>query len=721
MTKPAGAELLDAPITASRLHLSKAKSEQFARLGILTPRDLLYHWPRDYDDRRHIVDIADAAHDARQTFQGIVSRVSNTHNGRVHRQSAKLYAVRDGEPDDREYLNLMWFGQRHLVNTIKKGNSLTVHGTVSVKGRRAHINQPEYDLADDAAGSPEPVNTAGIVPIYTLTAGMTQDYLRRAIRETLAQFRHYLHRSRPESRPAELHALLADIHAPKGWDCIEPARRQLSGDALLETQLALLCRRRQRELHTMSAGLCINPAARASLLQSLPFAPTDAQTRCMDEIRQDLAETGPAMNRLLQGEVGSGKTLVALAAAVDVASANGQTALLAPTGLLAEQHFHSITRLLNAVPSPLAGEATYQAQVDGLKRPFSIALLTANTPARTRRAILNATQLGTVSLLVGTHAIISPDLQIPGLRLAIADEQHRFGTAQRAALLRHNAQYLMLTATPIPRTMQLTLYRDLDVSTIDEMPIAKEPVKTVILAERQRSQAYDAIREAITDGQQAFVIYPLIDPSPDVEGQAVTDCYPALRDEDFPDYAVRMIHGRMKPKDRERELLAFRNGETDILAATPIVEVGIDIPNATVMLIESSEKFGLAQLHQMRGRIGRGKLPGVCYIMITPGTTPGPVTRSRLRAIRDSNDGMQLAEADLANRGHGDLAGARQSGQNTMLRPGMSYDAELLEEQRAVAEQIHADDPFLSRPEHQRLLAARQRAQEGMDAIPTDH
>lgn len=720
MTEPAGTDLLDAPITASRPHLSKAKAEQFSRLGIVTPRDLLYHWPRDYDDRRDITDIADAVHDARQTFQGIVSRVSNTHNGRMHRQSAKLYAIRDGEPDDREYLNILWFGQRHLANIIKKGDCLTVHGTVSIKGRRAFVSQPEYDLAEGGNGSPRPVNTAGIIPIYSLTAGMTQDYLRRAIRETLAQFRRYLHRSRPGSRPTELHALLTCIHTPDNWSHIDPARRQLAGDALLETQLALLNRRRQRELDTMTAGLDINPGARASLLQSLPFAPTDAQMRCMDEIRHDLAETGPAMNRLLQGEVGSGKTLVALAAAVDVASANGQTALLAPTGLLAEQHFHSIIGLLNAVPSPMAGEATYQAQIDGLKRPFSIALLTANTPARTRRAILNAAQLGTISLLVGTHAIISPDIQIPGLRLAVADEQHRFGTAQRAAL-RHNAHYLMLTATPIPRTVQLTLYRDLDVSTIDEMPIAKEPAKTVILAERQRSQAYDAIREAVKAGQQAFVIYPFIDPSSDTEGQAVTECYPVLRDEDFSEWTVRMIHGRMRPKEREQELLAFRNGETDILAATPIVEVGIDIPNATVMLIESSERFGLAQLHQLRGRIGRGKLPGACYIMITPGTTPGPVTRSRLRAIRDSNDGMRLAEADLANRGHGDLAGARQSGPDRMLPLGLGYDGELLEEQRAVAERIHAVDPLLSLPEHRRLLAARQRAQAGMDAVPTDH
>lgn len=385
MTEPAGTDLIDAPITASRPHLSKAKAEQFSRLGIVTPRDLLYHWPRDYDDRRDIVDIAGAVHDARQTFQGIVSRVSNTHNGRVHRQSARLYAIRDGEPDDREYLNILWFGQRHLANIIKKGDCLTVHGTVSIKGRRAFVSQPEYDLADGGNGSPRPVNTAGIIPIYSLTAGMTQDYLRRAIRETLAQFRRYLHRSRPGSRPTELHALLTCIHSPDNWSDIDPARRQLAGDALLETQLALLNRRRQRELDTMTAGLDINPGARASLLQSLPFTPTDAQTRCMDEIRHDLAETGPAMNRLLQGEVGSGKTLVALAAAVDVASANGQTALLAPTGLLAEQHFHSIIGLLNAVPSPMAGEATYQAQIDGLKRPFSIALLTANTPARTRR------------------------------------------------------------------------------------------------------------------------------------------------------------------------------------------------------------------------------------------------------------------------------------------------------------------------------------------------
>ena len=720
MTGMPNSGLLDAPLSDSRPHLTKPKLDQFRRLGIITPRDLLYHLPRDYEDRRRIDDIADATDGARQTFEGITSRVSNRHNGRQYRQTAKLYAIRDDEPDESEFLNLAWFGQRHLASTIRSGDRLVVHGLVNKPGRRATINQPEHDIiAQPGSASSQPVNTAGIIPVYPLTAGMNQEYMRRAILETLHHFQPALHRSRPKTKPYELHRLLAAIHRPERIQDADHALGQLTADELLEIQLALLELRHQREVNTVTPGLAIDPAARDALMAGLPFRPTDAQSRCMDEIRRDLAHTGPAMNRLLQGEVGSGKTLVALAAAVDTASAGGQIALLAPTSLLAEQHFRTITELLDAHPSPTTGASTYQSRLPGLRRPFTIALLTAQTPARVRHSILGAAQLGTISMLAGTHSIINEQVELPYLKLAIADEQHRFGVAQRAAL-RHQAHYLMLTATPIPRTMQLTLYRDLDISTIDAMPISKQPVQTVVLAERQRDQAYDAIRAAVAAGQQAFVIYPLIDPSPDVEGLAATDRYPRLCAE-FDSHTVRMIHGRMKPSDRDKELLAFRNGETDILVSTPIVEVGIDIPNATVMLIESSERFGLAQLHQLRGRIGRGTIPGICYIMITPGANPSRTTRSRIRAIRDSNDGIKLAEADLYNRGHGDIAGTRQSGQDTLLHPGLSYDLPLLDQEREAAERIHAADPHLQLPENQRLQAARRRVLGSMTAVDTDH
>ena len=711
--------LIDELLTASRPHLPKAKADQFRRLSIITPRDLLYHFPRNYEDRRRITHIADAADNTRQTFRGIISRVYNTHTGRAHRQNAKLFAIRDGEPDDREYINLTWWGQRHLASTIKAGDILIVHGPVNAPRRQAAIANPEFDIVENAAGRHQPVNTAGIIPVYPLTAGMTQDYLRQAIRQALADFRHCLHRSRPGRPPGELYQLLCDIHSPEHLDDPEEARYDLASDEVLEIQMALLNRRRHRELTTITPALAVDPAPREALLDRLPFRPTAAQRRCMDEIRQDLVQTGPSMNRLLQGEVGSGKTLVALAAAVDVAAAGQQTALLAPTALLAEQHFHTVCQLLDAAPSPMTGPGAYYTKLPGLQRPFTVALLTADTPARQRRQTLAAVKLGTIDLLAGTHAIIQPDIEIPRLQLAIADEQHRFGIAQRAAL-RQGAHYLMLTATPIPRTMQLTLYRDLDISIIDEMPVLKEPIRTVILAERQRRQAYDAIHKAVAAGQQAFVVCPYIDPSSDVDGQAVTDCYPALCAE-FDDYRVRMIHGRMKPKDRDAELRAFRNGDTHILAATPIIEVGIDIPNATVMLIESAERFGLAQLHQMRGRVGRGRIPGACYIMVTPGLNPGSITRSRLRAIRDSNDGMTLAEADLEHRGYGDIAGTRQSGHGRILRAGFGYDLKMLERQRTSAERIHAADPFLNEPEHAELRAARQRALARMDAVPTDH
>ena len=418
--------------------------------------------------------------------------------------------------------------------------------------------------------------------------------------------------------------------------------------------------------------------------------------------------------------MGSGKTLVALAAAVDVASAGGQTAFLAPTEVLSEQHFETVAGLLHARQGSLSGEGVLEAMLPGLDRPFTMALLTGSTRAASRRAILDRAAQGRVALLIGTHAIIQTGVDIPNLELAIADEQHRFGVEQRAAL-RHNAHYLMLTATPIPRTMQLTLYRDLDISVIDEMPGHRPPVATPVLDEGQRGRARRAISDQVSQGRQAFVVYPIIDPNPDIVAHAAEARFQMLRDVFFPDLRVGMIHGRMKVKDRDRTLRTFRDGGIDVLVATSVIEVGIDVPNATVIVIDSAERFGLAQLHQFRGRVGRGEHPGVCYVMTTPGANLSGATLSRLAALAESNDGMMLAEADLHSRGHGDIAGTRQSGHDRMLSTGSAYTLEMLEQERVLAEEIHARDPDLVLPEHAGLRAARDRMLARMDEALTDH
>ena len=709
--------LLEQPFLHYRPRTQRAKLVQLQRLGIDTPLDLLLHLPRDYEDRSDVIDIGHAAAGQLQTFRGVISEVVDQGRGR---QTATLYAVRDGRGLQNVRLGLTWFGQSYLSTTIHEGDLVQATGTVENFRGRLGLTRPEFDVVENRIGRYDPVNTGRVVPIYRLTSGMTQDFLRRQTREALAHFGDGLHRSRPGTPPGDLHRILSAIHWPDTIEAAHDARLELAADEVLEMQLALLARRHHREQSTVRRGLSVDPKVCRELVDRLPFDPTTAQLRCMDEIRSDLRRDGPAMNRLLQGEVGSGKTLVALGAAVDVASAGGQTALLAPTEVLAEQHLATIAGLLRASPGAVSGPGVVEANLSGLDRPFATALLTGSTRAAARRSILERLAQGQVDLLIGTHAIIQNGVDIPHLELAIADEQHRFGVEQRA-VLRRDAHYLMLTATSIPRTMQLTLYRDLDISTIDEMPDQRLPVTTHVLDDASRNRSRRAVEEQVAQGRQAFVVLPFIDANPDFPAHAAAERFPVLRDRIFPDLRVGMIHGRMKAREQDRMLRAFRDGDIDVMVATSIIEVGIDVPNATVMVIDSAERFGLAQLHQFRGRVGRGEHPGVCYVMTTPGVKLSPEAQSRLQALGETTDGMALAERDLRTRGHGDIAGTRQSGHDRLLRTGSIYTLEMLEKERVHAEELHARDPELALPDHARLRTARGRMLARMDQVGTDH
>ena len=708
--------LLEQPFRHYRPRTNRQKLGQLQRLDIATPLDLLLHLPRDYEDRSQISDIRDAVEGLRQTFRGVISEVVDQGKGR---QTATLRAEGGERQRNDARLDLTWFRQGYLSSAIDGGDVVQVTGTVAQFRGRSGLTQPEFDIVENRIGRHEPVHTGRVVPIYGLTSGMTQDFLRRQTLEALDHFRNDLHRSRPGAPEGDLHRILAGIHWPVTIEAAQACRMELAADEVLEMQLALLALRRHREGSTIRRGLAVDPAVRSGLIDRLPFRLTDAQLRCMDEVRSDLGRDGPAMNRLLQGEVGSGKTLVALGAAVDVAGAGGQTALLAPTEVLAEQHFTSVASLLQARQGSLSGPGVLEAKLPGLGRPFTLGLLTGNTGAAVRRSVLDRLAQGTLSLLIGTHAIIQAGVDIPNLELAIADEQHRFGVEQRA-VLRRDAHYLMLTATPIPRTMQLSLYRDLDISTIDEIPGQRPPVVTHVLDDDGRNRARRAIEEQVAQGRQAFIVYPIIDPNPDVAAHAAEQRFPVLRDRFFPDLRVSMIHGRMKTRDRDKILRSFRDGDIDVLVATSVIEVGIDVPNATVMVIDSAERFGLAQLHQFRGRVGRGEHPGVCYVMTTPGVRLSEETVGRLQALGDTADGMVLAEHDLRQRGHGDVVGTRQSGHDRMLSTGSVYTLEILERERAVAEELYARDPELSLSEHAGLRAARDRLLVRMDRAETD-
>ena len=709
--------LLDRPIREMQTRVTPQKITQLSRLGITTPRDLLYHFPRRYDDRSVLTPIEHPVRDERQTFQGIISQVTSIQQGQ--RQVARLYASYEEITRDGPNLPVIWFKQNWLTRKIEAGQPVRLTGKVQFSsGKRLTLIHPEIEYLD-AADDP---HVAAILPVYPLTAGMAQEYLRNLTRKALDFFAHALPRvyDRPNDSQVSLHRLLSEIHYPTKVHWAERARYLVTADEVLEMQLALIERRQRRQAKAAHTHITIDPQARDAFLKLLPFTPSQAQHRCMAEIRDDMTTDGPAMNRLLQGETGSGKTLVALAAVIDTASAAFQSAMLAPTELLAEQHFNSVSQLLNARPAPSSDGSIHCANIPGVPNGlFTFALLTGSTKAKERRTIVGQLELGIINLIIGTQAIIQKSVTIPKLALAIADEQHRFGTNQRTEL-RGSSNYLMLTATPIPRTLQLSLYRDLDVSTIDEMPPGRSPVATTLLTPVERPNAYQAIQEAVAAGHQAFVVCPLIEPLDELPEASVQEQFQKISKQ-FPQLNVAHIHGRMTAKEQDRVMADFRDGATHILVATSIIEVGIDVPNATIMLVESAERFGMAQLHQFRGRVGRGAAPGICYLTTTPGADPQEHTLSRLKHVAASTDGMALAIADLKQRGHGQIGGVQQSGRHNMLRTASHYDLDILEEQRNLAEEIVNGDPSLAYPQHENLLEARDRFLLRFDQAETDH
>ena len=715
-TRPRQSTNPDDRVDEVRPRTAKAKKAQLAKLGIETARDLVMHLPRRYEDRSAETPLRDAEDGVPGLFRGITSGISTHRGNRTSIQRATLRNIRESQ---RGRLSLVWFGQDHLTQQIEDGDELLVSGTVEMdRGRYATIKQPEVDVVRNRNGVHQPVNNRPIAAIYPLTAGMTQNFLREAIPEVIDTCAGAWQRTRPNA-VMDLQEILDGIHRPADEEEAERAIEEVARDEILEMQLALLGARNDRRAATIQPGLPVNREIADQFIETLPFEPTGAQLRCIQEIRRDIESDGGAMSRLLQGEVGSGKTLVALNAAIDVASAGGQTAFLAPTELLAEQHFATIRDLLGTGELGGTGNMIY-VPLPGRNQPLCVALLTGSTRAGDRRLIIGQAKIGIVDVLIGTHAIIQSTVTMGNQKLAIADEQHRFGVEERAHL-RGSDHYLMLTATPIPRTMQLTMFRDLDISTIDEMPKNRQPVQTYVLGHEERERAYRHIRQEVSEGRQAFIVFPLVDASEDIEALAATGEHPRLQNAVFKDLRVGLVHGKMRPKDREQELRRFKAGELDVMVATAVIEVGIDIPNATVMLIESAERFGIAQLHQFRGRVGRGEHAGTCYIAITPEHRPTPETRQRIMAVRDSTDGMRLAEMDLRIRGHGDLAGERQSGNSTLTKAGRFYTIRMLEEERETAERIMEADPTLERQEHRELKRAVDRLRQQIESGNVDH
>ena len=692
---------VDAPVT-SLPRVSEKLAGQLARLDVATVRDLLYHFPNRYIDYSTTAKISELWPGQERTVIGQISEMREARLGQRGRRGDAEGVL----SDETGSIRVTWFGQGYLARQLKPGTRVAVSGKVEVFQRSPVFQSPEYEVL--RAGQPA-LHTGRLLPVYPLTAGLTGRNLRNLTWQALERWLEGLDDILPppaRSRTGlmSLREAVRQAHYPESLGQQAAARRRLAFDELITLQLAVLARRQRENRQVEGITIDTDSSLPDGFIASLPFALTEAQRRCIGELKSDLKRGTPPMNRLLQGEVGSGKTVVALAALLSVIGAGYQGAIMAPTEVLAEQHFQTVSRLLAGMADTTPGDNLLTVYPDVLGRPLNVGLLTGSTRARPRRKINGMAAEGSLDLLIGTHALIQEGVELPRLALAVMDEQHRFGVLQRSALRQksdENPHTLIMSATPIPRTLTLTLYGDLDVSTIDQLPPGRQEIQTRWVGTERRASAYGFIQREIAAGRQAFIVYPLIDESEAIEAKAATEEHRRLSQEVFPDRQVGLLHGRMSAKDKDRVMRRFRDGELDILVTTAVVEVGIDVPNATVMMIEGADRFGLSQLHQFRGRVGRGEHKSYCILM---SENPSEVARERLSALETIRDGFQLAEVDLELRGPGDFFGTRQSGLPN-LRMAQLSDRELLEQARKEASRIIEQDPELALPKHAPLAA----------------
>ncbi|MEX2539935.1 MAG: ATP-dependent DNA helicase RecG [Actinomycetota bacterium] len=670
-----GGAPLDTPVSTLP-GVGDKTAERLDSLGLHTLGDLLDHLPRAYIDRRDMRTISDLRTGQEAT---ILATVRNTKVDRIRGNRTRItVTISDGTG----YLDCVWWNQEWRSRTLTEGTEAAFSGKVKAFRGKPQMDAPAYDLL---RASGEAVHTGRIVPVYPATERLSATQLRRLLHSAFDRLGPI-----PDPLPAGLRAernLLGKdvatrlVHFPEDLAHIVDARRRLVFEELFTMQVGLALRKRHVEEDVHGIAHVKDGDKTEAFLESIPFRPTNAQKQAMQEISGDMSTSRP-MHRLLQGEVGSGKTLVAVYAAMVAIQSGTQAAIMAPTEVLAEQHARKIRELCEPVG-------------------VSVELLTNAVPQARRRDILMRLAAGDLPLLCGTHALISEDVGFHRLGLAIVDEQHRFGLGQRM-LLREKGEdpdVLIMTATPIPRTLALTLYGDLDVSILDELPAGRKPVKTMVVGGNtgDRNRAYDIVRAEVAEGRRAFVVCALVDESTALDAKAAVEEAERLRTEVFPDIKVGLLHGQMRTAEKDETMEKFRRGDVSILIATTVVEVGVDIPEATVMLIENAERFGLSQLHQLRGRIGRGEHGGICILFSDAKTDEA---RQRLEAIARSNDGFVLAEEDLRIRGEGTIFGTRQAGITDLKVARLIEDFPVVVEAREAAFALVEDDPKLARPEH---------------------
>ena len=660
--------------------VGEARAKGLEKLGLRTAGDLVGYFPRSYEDRRQVYAIAEAP-----VGELCCVRVMAAEEPRRMHIRRGLDVTRLKVVDDTSAMLVTFFNQGYVRQALHRGEEYILYGRMELLGSHRQMTNPQFE------GAERPWACGRIMPVYPLTAGITNHLLaglvERALRElpppaeTLPDDLLARHRLAPAAD------CWRSIHFPADETALDAARRRFAFEELfyLSLGLALLRERRSR-----GRGPAFSETDLEDFYQLLPFTLTGAQRRALEEAAADLALARP-MNRLVQGDVGSGKTAVAAGCAWLAVRSGWQCAMMAPTEILAEQH----AKTLSAMLAPAGIE---------------VGLLTGSMKVSGKRKVLTALESGALPFVVGTHALLSQGVAFHRLGLVITDEQHRFGVEQRAALAAKaggeedfSPNVLVMSATPIPRTLALIIYGDLDVSVIDELPPGRMPVKTVLVGESKRQRMYGFVRDQVREGRQVYIVCPAVEENP--EGawdlKAVTEYARTLGEEVFPDLRVGLVHGRMKAKEKEAAMAAFTAGETNILVSTTVIEVGVDVPNASLIIIENADRYGLSQLHQLRGRVGRGKHQSWCVLV---SDNRSPDTRARLKVLTQTNDGFQIAEEDLKLRGPGDFFGERQHGLPALRVADLETDTRVLKEAQDAAAELLAADPELTQPEHRPLL-----------------
>lgn len=659
-----------------------AKVALLNNLGIYTLEDLITYFPREYEDRSKQKNICDLINGEEVTIEARV--VSEINVNRIRKNMTVLKTIVE---DDTGRCTITWFNQIYMKQHIKRGETYKFFGKVTNEFNHIEIRNPVFDEVGKSK------NTGKVMPVYPSTYNLSQTAIRQAIENALIMIEGKLKETLPDYLLSEynlqdLETSLKQIHFPTSEENRMNARKRLVFEELLTMQLALLELKGQTEVQE---GICFDKSAKMSdVINNLPFNLTKAQLKVLEEIDNDMESNKP-MNRLLQGDVGSGKTVVAMVSSYKTVKSGYQVAVMAPTAILATQHLEEFKKILE----PL-----------GIK----CSLLLGSTKAKERKEILEQLEDGTINVLIGTHALLTENVIFKKLGLVVTDEQHRFGVRQRTAIVAKgdNPDVLVMTATPIPRTLALILYGDLDISIIDELPPNRKKIETFAVTKRMEERVNNFIRKNIDEGRQVYVVCPLVEEKEDVDIEeqksdlkSVKEWTEKYQKDIFANYKVACIYGKMKPKEKDEVMEQFKNGDIDILVSTTVIEVGVNVPNASVMIVENAERFGLAQLHQLRGRVGRGEYQSYCILKYDSHCSH--IGRERMKTMQETNDGFVIAEKDLELRGTGEFFGTKQHGLPEFKIANLFVDMPMLKSVQSVALKIEEQDRGLKEEKNERL------------------